>query len=136
VKLQKGLCIGGLPSLSPPLLLAPSLAADPVEGDGCSAPPATARLQAALFVGQADMVLVGADALTADAAVNKAGTHLVALAARAAGVPVLCVADSGKVSPGPLAALACPARRGNETEGEEKGAEEIVAAWGRSAPEG
>jgi len=41
--------------------------------------------QAALFVGGADLVLLGADALSTRGAVNKAGSHLLALAARAAG---------------------------------------------------
>lgn len=44
----------------------------------------------------ADRVLVGADALTSDGIVNKAGTHVVALAAKAAGVPLTVLAESNK----------------------------------------
>ena len=83
-------------------------------------------------MGEADLVLVGADAVTPQAAVNKAGTRLLALAARAAGVPMCVAADSGKLSPGPLFALAHPGGQKEvpgEEQGEEKGAEEVTAAW-------
>jgi len=93
-------------------------------------------LQAALFVGQADVVLVGADAITEQGAVNKTGTHLLALAARAAGVPMYAVADSGKLSPGPLAALAHPGGRPHGAGYEEMAVEEVTAAWGCPAPHG
>ena len=63
-------------------------------------------MQAGIFVHQADLVMVGADAVTDQGVVNKAGTRLLALAAHAAGVPVYAAADSGKLSPGTLAALA------------------------------
>lgn len=54
----------------------------------------------ALHVREADLVLVGADAVLPDGSiVNKAGTSLVALAARESSVPVLAVADAFKVSP-------------------------------------
>jgi translation initiation factor 2B subunit (eIF-2B alpha/beta/delta family) len=82
-------------------------------------------------VGEADLVLVGADAVTPEAVVNKAGTRLLALAARAAGVPVCVAADSGKLSPGPLFGLAHPGGQ-KEEQGEEKGAEEVTAAWGKA----
>ncbi|KAL4433767.1 hypothetical protein ABPG75_000208 [Micractinium tetrahymenae] len=97
---------------------------------------------AGLFVREADLVLVGADAITASAAVNKAGTYLLALAAKAAGVPMWAVADSGKLSPGPLAALALPAaaqqvaQQAQQQGHEEMAAEEVTAAWGRPAPQG
>ena len=87
-------------------------------------------------MGDADLVLVGAEAVTPEAVVNKAGTCLLALAARAAGVPVCVAADSGKLSPGPLFGLAHPGAqkevRGEEKQGEEKGAEEVTAAWGKA----
>lgn len=89
---------------------------------------------------EADVVLVGADAVTASAAVNKAGTYLLALAAAAAGVPMWAVADSGKLSPGPLAAMALPdgpQRATQQAQGhEEMAAAEVTAAWGRPAPKG
>lgn len=44
----------------------------------------------------ADRVLVGADAITPQAVVNKAGTRLLALAAREAKVPFTVLADSAK----------------------------------------
>jgi hypothetical protein len=92
-------------------------------------------LQAGLFVGEADLVLVGADAVTPEAVVNKAGTCLLALAARAAGVPMCVAADSGKLSPGPLFAMAHPGGQKEvpgEDQGEEKGAEELTVAWGEA----
>ena len=53
--------------------------------------------QAGIFVEQADVVLFGADAILADGSVvNKAGTRLIALAAREAGVPVYVCAESFK----------------------------------------
>lgn len=92
-------------------------------------------LQAALFVGQADLVLVGADAVTEAAAVNKAGTHLLALAAHARGVPVYVAADTSKLSPGPLFAIAHPGGQQEEQQ-EEPAADEVTAAWGRPVPAG
>ncbi|KAL4450707.1 hypothetical protein ABPG77_001063 [Micractinium sp. CCAP 211/92] len=98
--------------------------------------------QAGLFVREADLVLVGADAVTGSAAVNKAGTYLLALAAQAAGVPMWAVADSGKLSPGPLATLALPggaqraAQQAQQQGHEEMAAAEVTAAWGRPAPDG
>lgn len=92
----------------------------------------SAAVQAGLFVGEADLVLVGADAVTPEAVVNKAGTRLLALAARAAGVPMYVATDSGKLSPGPLFALAHPGGQKElprEEGGKEKGAEEVTAAW-------
>lgn len=53
--------------------------------------------QAGLFVGEADLVLFGADSILADGSlVNKTGSLLIALAAREAGVPVLVAAESFK----------------------------------------
>lgn len=53
--------------------------------------------QLGLFVKQADLVLVGADAILEDgAAVNKAGTYLLALAARDQGVPFYVCCESFK----------------------------------------
>ena len=87
---------------------------------------------------EADLVLVGADAVTHEAAVNKAGTRLLALAAREAGVKMCVVADSGKLSPGPLFAKAHPGHKEvqGEDQGEEKGADEVTAAWGVELPAG
>ena len=82
-------------------------------------------------MGQADLVLVGADAITEAAAVNKAGTHLLALAAQAAGVPVYVAADTSKLSPGPLVSIAFPGEQQ-----EEPAAGEVTAAWGRPLPAG
>ncbi len=53
--------------------------------------------QAGLFMYEADLVLFGADSVLADGAlVNKAGSLLIALAAREANVPVLVAAESFK----------------------------------------
>lgn len=92
------------------------------------------HLQAALFVGQADLVLVGADAITEGAALNKAGTHLLALAAHAAGVLVYVAADTSKLSPGPLVSIAFPGEE--QEQQEEPAAEEVTAAWGSPLPAG
>lgn len=55
--------------------------------------------QMGLFVDQADAVVVGADTVLADGAVvNKAGTFLLALAARHAGVPFYVCAETFKRS--------------------------------------
>lgn len=51
---------------------------------------------AATAVEGADRVLVGADAVTPHGFVNKVGTRLLALAARAAGIPVTVLAESSK----------------------------------------
>lgn len=64
--------------------------------------------QAGVFVEEADAVLLGADAVTPDGVVNKVGSRLLALAAKAAGVPMIAVTDSLKVSPGPVAQFALP----------------------------
>jgi len=40
--------------------------------------------------------------------VNKVGSKLLALAAEAAGVPVVAVTDSLKISPGPVSAVTLP----------------------------
>ena len=63
------------------------------------------------------------------------GTHLLALAARQAGVPLYVVAGSGKLSPGPVEALAHPGLRAVQQH-EEKAAGEVTAAWGRPTPPG
>lgn len=56
--------------------------------------------QLALAIDAADLVLIGADTICRDgAAVNKAGSRLAALAARAAGKPFLVAADSYKINP-------------------------------------
>src|SRR5262249_33591855 len=66
--------------------LAPRFAASSV--------PLQFRIDAAIstFASQASLVLVGADSITRDGVVNKLGTTVTALAARAAGVPcyVIC----------------------------------------------
>jgi translation initiation factor 2B subunit (eIF-2B alpha/beta/delta family) len=54
----------------------------------------------ALAVAEADGAVVGADALLADGfAVNKVGTHPLALAAHAAGIPCYVVAERMKIAP-------------------------------------
>ncbi|MCK9173072.1 MAG: hypothetical protein AB7T15_07805 [Desulfuromonas sp.] len=55
--------------------------------------------QLGLFVAEADLALVGADSLLADGSiVNKAGTRLLALAARADDVPFYCCCEGFKVT--------------------------------------
>ncbi len=72
--------------------------------------------QAGLFVGEADLVLFGADSVLADGSlVNKAGSLLIALAAREAGVPVLVAAESFK----------CTGLAAEEVELEEKSGSEL-----------
>ncbi len=51
------------------------------------------------LVGQAQVVLVGADHLTSQGLVNKVGTYGIALAARAAGVPIYALCSSEKFLP-------------------------------------
>jgi translation initiation factor 2B subunit (eIF-2B alpha/beta/delta family) len=52
------------------------------------------------FVAEADMVVVGADSVRAEGGVmNKIGTYPLALAARAAGVPVYVLAEVAKIAP-------------------------------------
>jgi translation initiation factor 2B subunit (eIF-2B alpha/beta/delta family) len=88
-----------------------------------------------VFVGEADIVLLGADALTQRGAVNKVGSRLIALAAREAGVPVYACCDGGKVAPAePLQSLVAlntsSSGGGGGGEGhEEKGAAEVEAGW-------
>ena len=56
--------------------------------------------QMALAAEEAEAAVIGADALTADGgAVNKVGSHLLALAAKAAGIPFYVVAESFKRLP-------------------------------------
>ena len=54
---------------------------------------------------RADAVLVGADAILRGAAINKAGTYPLLLAAREAAVPSYVLADRSKLVPSPLAPL-------------------------------
>lgn len=90
--------------------------------------------QAAVFMPQADVVLVGADAIDMEGVHNKAGTRLLALAAQEVGVPFYALADSSKISPGPLADLVHPGKALVQDLGEEKGVEEVTAGWaGRAA---
>jgi translation initiation factor 2B subunit (eIF-2B alpha/beta/delta family) len=51
---------------------------------------------AASIIGDVDFALVGADRITPDAAVNKTGTRMIALAAKEKNVPVYALADSTK----------------------------------------
>eukprot|EP00775_Hariotina_reticulata_P014735 gene14735-14903_t len=85
--------------------------------------------QAGVFIEDADLVLLGADAVTPAGVVNKVGSKLLALAAKAAGVPVVAVTDSLKISPGPVSAVALPNTTLQQGE-EEKEAEELLTAWG------
>lgn len=56
--------------------------------------------QIGLFVEESDLLILGADTVTRDlAAVNKAGSRLAALAARAARRPCLVAADTFKINP-------------------------------------
>lgn len=64
--------------------------------------------QAGVFVEEADVVLLGADAVTPAGVVNKVGSKLLALAAKAASVPVVAVTDSLKITPGPVSEFALP----------------------------
>ncbi|WIA12133.1 hypothetical protein OEZ85_012206 [Tetradesmus obliquus] len=88
--------------------------------------------QAGVFVEQADVVLLGADAVTPDGVVNKVGSRLLALAAKAAGVPVVAVTECLKVSPGPVSAVALPNASLQEGE-EEKEASEVLQGWSHEA---
>jgi len=55
--------------------------------------------QMALFVREAEAVVVGADSIQPDGSfINKVGTHLLALAAKAEGVPLYVLADTLKVA--------------------------------------
>jgi translation initiation factor 2B subunit (eIF-2B alpha/beta/delta family) len=87
--------------------------------------------QASVFIEESDLVLLGADAVTPAGVVNKVGSKLLALAAKAAGVPVVAVTDSLKISPGPVSAVALPNTTLQQRE-EEKEAEELFAGWGES----
>lgn len=64
--------------------------------DGLSVPVTLITdAQMALFVGQADVVVTGCDTWFTDGwFINKSGTHLLALAARASGTPFWVLADS------------------------------------------
>ena len=74
--------------------------------------------------GLADVVLIGADRITANGdTANKVGSFSLALAARHAGVPFLVVAPETTVDP------ATP--DGDAIEIEERGADEVVAFRGR-----
>lgn len=84
--------------------------------------------QAAVFMPQTDVVLVGADAVLRSAVVNKVGTHLLALAAAAAGKKIYAAADTTKLSPGSLFNLAHPGGIDRQFH-EEKSVKEISAAW-------
>ncbi len=56
--------------------------------------------EAGHFVAQSDLVLVGADSILSDGSlINKMGTYLIALAARAQGVPFYVISESIKISP-------------------------------------
>lgn len=50
-----------------------------------------------LWIARANVVFVGADAITPDGLVNKVGTRLLALAAREAGIPFFAVCTSDKI---------------------------------------
>jgi translation initiation factor eIF-2B subunit delta len=51
---------------------------------------------ATVMMEQTDFILIGADRVTPECLVNKIGTHAMALAARASGVPVYAIADETK----------------------------------------
>ncbi|KAG7674773.1 putative translation initiation factor eIF-2B subunit 2-like [Nannochloris sp. 'desiccata'] len=85
--------------------------------------------QAGVFVKQADLVLIGADAVNTEHVYNKVGTHLLALAAKEVKVPFYALADSSKICPGSLEKLAHPGEALSEDLGEEKGIEEVIQGW-------
>lgn len=87
--------------------------------------------QACVFIDQVDIVMFGADAVCPGGVVNKVGSKLLALAGRAAGVPVVAVTDSMKISPGPVSVVALPNTVISAGE-EEKDAEEVVRSWDHS----
>ena len=71
--------------------------------------------QIALFVGDVDAVVMGADSLLPDGAlVNKAGTHLMALAAREAGVRFYVCAESFKCTTLAAADIVLEEKSGSE----------------------
>lgn len=85
--------------------------------------------QAAVFVSQADVVLIGADSITAEGVVNKVGSHLLALAAKAKGVPVYAVADTMKVTPGAVVSVTLPHTKLHQQSEEEKDVSEVIHDW-------
>ncbi len=84
----------------------------------------TAFVDAAAFslIPTADMVLVGADAITPVGLINKVGTSGLALLAQAANVPCYCIAGALKMLPS--AALIDPHREG----------ERLADEWGTTLP--
>ena len=84
--------------------------------------------QAGLFVGRADAVVVGADAVLADGGVvNKAGTYPLALLARDAGVPFyVCCESFKRRRPG------LPAPEPEEMDAAELGAPELPHVTARN----
>ena len=73
------------------------------------------HLAAVFLIARADAVLVGADALLADGTlVNKAGTYLLALAAKDQNVPFWVCAESFKCTNTPADAFALEERSGSE----------------------
>jgi translation initiation factor eIF-2B subunit delta len=75
--------------------------------------PVTFGIDAALpaFVARASGVLIGADSISSDGVINKVGTSVVALAARAAGVPCHVLASRQKWLPFVPAAVAVGEQR-------------------------
>ena len=63
---------------------------------GCLGIPVTVIADAAVYrsLTRAQLVFVGADSVSADAVINKTGTALVALAARALGIPIYALCGS------------------------------------------
>ena len=80
--------------------------------------------------GFAAVLVVGADAVTPAAVVNKVGTASLARAAAEAGVPCLCVAGSAKLGGGTIEAVALG--RPPPAPTDDAGASELVAAYGSS----
>eukprot|EP00884_Botryococcus_braunii_P023310 jgi/Botrbrau1/9663/Bobra.0131s0034.2 len=73
--------------------------------------------------------LVGADAITPSGLINKVGTLPLALTAKHLGTPLYGIADTWKVSPGPIALISHPQAYVEGGEGEEKPASELTSAW-------
>lgn len=87
--------------------------------------------QASVFLAQhgvIDVVLLGADAIGGDGVVNKCGSRMLALMAKAAGVPVYVLADSSKIAV--RGGVAAVVHGGGDEQGEEeKSVGEVMDGW-------
>ena len=69
---------------------------------------------ASLFIGRADLILVGADKITPEHVVNKIGTRMIALAARERGLPIYALCDTSKFIAADYLAVICDQRNASE----------------------